>query len=94
MQTGTRSGLDFGVMRARLARIAGPALGLLEVLVWAGIVVFALQFLALRYWLLPNIERYRDDIVAALDELESLTRDRSASITTPLVRVSRSRPQS
>lgn len=38
----------------------------LEVLAWAAFFAFALVFLALRYWLLPNVERYREDIVAAI----------------------------
>ena len=38
----------------------------IEVLAWAGFFAFALIFLALRYWLLPNVEQYRGDIVAAI----------------------------
>ena len=38
----------------------------LEILAWAAFFAFALVFLALRYWLLPNVERYREDIVAAI----------------------------
>ena len=37
-----------------------------EVLAWATFFAFAVLVLALRFWLLPNIERYRDDIVAAV----------------------------
>src|SRR5262245_8279080 len=38
----------------------------IEVLAWAAFFAFAALVLALRFWLLPNIERYRDDIVAAV----------------------------
>jgi uncharacterized protein (TIGR02099 family) len=38
----------------------------IEVLAWAGFFAFAMIFLALRYWLLPNVEQYRGDIVAAI----------------------------
>ena len=38
----------------------------LEMLAWAAFFAFAVVFLALRYWLLPNVERYREDIVAAI----------------------------
>lgn len=38
----------------------------LEILAWAAFIAFALVFLALRYWLMPNVERYRGDIVAAI----------------------------
>jgi uncharacterized protein (TIGR02099 family) len=38
----------------------------LEVLAWAAFFAFALTVLALRYWVLPNIERWREDIVAEL----------------------------
>ena len=38
----------------------------LEVLAWAAFFAFAMVFLALRYWLLPNVEQYRGDIVAAI----------------------------
>jgi uncharacterized protein (TIGR02099 family) len=38
----------------------------IEVLAWAGFFAFAVIFLALRYWLLPNVEQYRGDIVAAI----------------------------
>ncbi|OFW37408.1 MAG: TIGR02099 family protein [Acidobacteria bacterium RIFCSPLOWO2_12_FULL_67_14b] len=45
---------------------ARPWLRALEVLAWAGFFAFAALFLAMRYWLLPNVERYREDIVAAI----------------------------
>jgi uncharacterized protein (TIGR02099 family) len=38
----------------------------LEILAWAAFFAFAVVFLALRYWLLPNVERYREDIVTAI----------------------------
>lgn len=37
-----------------------------EFLAWALFFAFAALILALRFWLLPDIERYRDDIVAAV----------------------------
>ncbi|MDW8469215.1 MAG: YhdP family protein [Burkholderiales bacterium] len=38
----------------------------LEVLAWTAFFAFALLVLSLRYWVLPNIERWREDIVAEL----------------------------
>lgn len=38
----------------------------LEALAWAVFFAFALTILALRYWVLPDIERWREDIVAEL----------------------------
>jgi uncharacterized protein (TIGR02099 family) len=38
----------------------------IEVLGWVVFFAFALLVLALRFWILPDIERYREDIVAAL----------------------------
>ena len=38
----------------------------LEIAAWAAFFAFAIVFLALRYWLLPNVEQYRGDIVAAI----------------------------
>ncbi len=40
----------------------------IEVLAWAGFFVFAVIFLALRYWLLPSVEQYRGAIVAAISD--------------------------
>ncbi len=37
----------------------------IEFLAWAAFFAFAALLLALRFWILPDIERYRDDIVAA-----------------------------
>src|ERR671923_268076 len=38
----------------------------IEVLAWTAFFAFAVLVLALRYWFLPNIERYRGEIVAAV----------------------------
>jgi uncharacterized protein (TIGR02099 family) len=38
----------------------------IEMLAWAGFFAFALLVLAVRFWVLPDIERYREDIVAAM----------------------------
>jgi len=38
----------------------------LEILAWTGFFAFAALVLALRYWLLPRVETYREDIVAAI----------------------------
>src|SRR5690242_16489439 len=40
----------------------------LEVLAWVSFFTFAAVFLSLRYWILPDIERYRGDIVAAISQ--------------------------
>jgi len=37
-----------------------------EVLLWAAFFIVAIAFLGLRYWVLPNIERFRGDIVSAV----------------------------
>lgn len=42
------------------------ALRAVEVLAWATFFACAATVLAVRFWLLPDIERYRDDIVAAV----------------------------
>ena len=44
----------------------------LEILAWTAFFVLAIAFLASRYWLLPNIERYRDDFVAELSRAVGL----------------------
>jgi uncharacterized protein (TIGR02099 family) len=44
----------------------------LEILAWAAFFAFALAFLALRYWVLPNVENYRGDIVAAISRAVGL----------------------
>lgn len=56
MQTETQTGLG----------PARPWLRVLEVLAWSVFFVVALALLAVRYWLLPNVERYREDIATAL----------------------------
>jgi uncharacterized protein (TIGR02099 family) len=38
----------------------------IEILAWAGFFAVALTVLAVRFWVLPDIERYREDIVAAV----------------------------
>jgi uncharacterized protein (TIGR02099 family) len=38
----------------------------IEVLAWAGFFALAVLVLAVRFWVLPDIERYREDIVAAM----------------------------
>src|SRR5437879_13039324 len=38
-----------------------------EALAWIAFFVFATLLLALRFWLLPDIERYRGEIVAAIE---------------------------
>ena len=61
-------GVATGAMRTSF-KVPVPLQRLLraiEVLAWAGFFAFALIFLALRYWLLPNVEQYRGDIVAAI----------------------------
>lgn len=45
----------------------------LEVLAWAVFFAFALAILALRYWVLPNVERWREDIVAELSRATGMT---------------------
>lgn len=53
---------------ARLRRFGAPWLRALEIFLWAAFFAFATAFLAMRYWLLPNVERYRADIVGAVSE--------------------------
>ena len=62
---------DIGVARSAM-RIPAQTplrnlLRALEILAWAAFFAFAALFLALRYWLLPNVEQYRADLVAAMD---------------------------
>ena len=57
---------DIGVAKSAMRIPFKNLLRALEVLAWAAFFAFALVFLALRYWLLPNVERYREDIVAAI----------------------------
>src|SRR3989442_14144825 len=44
----------------------------IEALTWIAFFVFATLVLALRFWLLPDIERYRGDIVAAIERTVGL----------------------
>jgi len=44
----------------------------LEALAWTAFFAFALTFLALRYWVLPNIEGQRENIVAAISQAVGL----------------------
>jgi uncharacterized protein (TIGR02099 family) len=57
---------------AATGRAAPWLIGLLEVLGWAAFISVAAVFLAARYWILPNIERYRDDIVAVISQAVGL----------------------
>lgn len=47
----------------RILRAVGPWLRPFEALTWALLFVVAGLFIALRYWVLPDIERYRPEIV-------------------------------
>ncbi len=38
----------------------------IELLLWTLFFLVALAFLSLRYWVLPNVERYREDIISAV----------------------------
>lgn len=51
-------------MRTTLKAPLRNLLRALEILGWVSFVAFAAVFLGLRYWLLPNIENYRGDIIA------------------------------
>jgi uncharacterized protein (TIGR02099 family) len=55
-------------MRPLLKRLL-PAL---EALAWTAFFAFALVFLSLRYWILPGIESWREDIVAAISRATGL----------------------
>jgi uncharacterized protein (TIGR02099 family) len=69
MQTESRPEPERAALPGRRARGAAPwIVGLIEVLGWAILVSLALIFLTLRYWLLPNIERYREDVVAVISQ--------------------------
>jgi len=52
-----------GARLRRMLRRAGPWLRPFEALAWAAFFVLAALFIALRYWVLPDIERYREEIV-------------------------------
>ncbi|HEX2650851.1 MAG TPA: AsmA-like C-terminal region-containing protein [Burkholderiales bacterium] len=51
-----------------MRRLPKALLRALEILAWASFFAFAAIFLSLRYWILPDIERYRGDIVAAISQ--------------------------
>jgi len=51
---------------------ARTALRALEWLAWSAFFAFAAVFLALRFWLLPQVERYREEVVAALSRAVGL----------------------
>jgi uncharacterized protein (TIGR02099 family) len=69
MQTESRPEPERAAPPGRRARGAAPwIIGLVEVLGWAILVSLAAIFLTLRYWLLPNIERYREDVVAVISQ--------------------------
>jgi uncharacterized protein (TIGR02099 family) len=55
--------------RGRAARLA---LRTLEALAWTAFFGFAALFLALRFWLLPQAERYQSEVVAALSRAVGL----------------------
>ncbi len=77
---GAPSGAPSGPRRFSIALRALPAalqsvrvfLRSVEVLLWAVFFVAATFFLALRYWALPNVERFREDIVAAVSQATGL----------------------
>ncbi len=56
MQTQTRTGINRAPLWLRA----------LEVFAWGAFFTGALTLLVARYWLLPNVERYREDIVSAV----------------------------
>ena len=51
---------------------AHALLRVLEILAWTAFFCFAALFLALRFWLLPQVERYQADVVAALSRAAGL----------------------
>ena len=57
---------------AGLTRPARALLGPLEVLAWTAFFAFAAIFLSLRYWFLPHIEDYRENLVAAVSSAVGL----------------------
>src|SRR3990167_4260694 len=60
MQTPERRGAAHALLRA------------LKILAWTAFFAFAAVFLALRFWLLPQVERYQDEVVAALSRAVGL----------------------
>lgn len=61
-----------GILPPGLTRPARAILGPLEVLAWTAFFAFAAVFLSLRYWFLPHIEDYREDLVAAVTKAVGL----------------------
>ena len=61
-----------GALPPGLTRPARAILGPLEVLAWTAFFAFAAIFLSLRYWFLPHIEDYREDLVAAVSRAVGL----------------------
>ena len=53
-------------MRTRSKALLRNLLRALEALAWTAFFAFAAVFLTLRYWVLPNVEQYRPEIVAAI----------------------------
>jgi uncharacterized protein (TIGR02099 family) len=51
---------------AKQRSAAGTLLRVLEFLAWTAFFAFAAVFLALRFWLLPQVDRYQDRVAAAL----------------------------
>jgi uncharacterized protein (TIGR02099 family) len=51
---------------AKQRSAAGTLLRVLEILAWTAFFAFAALFLALRFWLLPQVESYQGHVVAAL----------------------------
>lgn len=60
MQTPERRGAAHAVLRV------------LEIFAWTAFFACAALFLALRFWLLPQVERYQDEVVAALSRAVGL----------------------
>jgi uncharacterized protein (TIGR02099 family) len=65
-------GVATGAMRTPSKIPLSTFIRALEVLAWTAFFAFAIVFLALRYWLLPNVEQYRPDIVAAISRAVGL----------------------
>src|SRR5258706_5830741 len=59
-------GVAPGAMRTSFKDPLRRLVRAIEVLAWAGFFAFAVIFLALRYYRLPNVEQYRAEIVAAI----------------------------
>src|SRR5258706_3227831 len=59
-------GVAPGAMRTSFKDPLHRLVRAIEVLAWAGFFAFAVIFLALRYYRLPNVEQYRAEIVAAI----------------------------